>query len=104
MVDFLDERPGAPGEAHFAALKVRAMGSASRTLEVAELTLSAIRQAVARNDGEVAPEHPPVLAPVRVAGQRNVLDAVDLTARVEAEDYLERLPARPLSPMQSACR
>jgi len=62
-----------------------------RTLEVAESTLAAMHQALARNDGDLPPEHPPALHPPRVAGQRNVLEAVDLSARVEKDEYNERL-------------
>lgn len=39
VTEFIDERPGSPGSAQFAALRVRALGSASRTLEIAEAVL-----------------------------------------------------------------
>jgi polyphosphate:AMP phosphotransferase len=63
-----------------------------RTLEVAETTLSAMRQALERLEDDPGPPHPPVIHTPEVAGQRNVLDAVDLSARVEKDDYWARLP------------
>jgi polyphosphate:AMP phosphotransferase len=65
-----------------------------RTLEVAEMTLAAMQQALAQSngDGDGGPGPLPALQQVRVAGHRNVLDAVDLSARIESEDYLKRLP------------
>ncbi|MEJ2539078.1 MAG: polyphosphate:AMP phosphotransferase [Gemmatimonadota bacterium] len=63
-----------------------------RTLEVAEVTLAAMRQALARENGDQGPEHAPALHTPRVVGQRTVLDAVDLSARVAGEEYQERLP------------
>ena len=63
-----------------------------RTLEVAEVTLAVMRQALDRENGDGGPEHLPALHTARVQGQRNVLDAVDLSARVDGDDYRERLP------------
>ncbi|NNF37715.1 MAG: hypothetical protein HKN71_03545, partial [Gemmatimonadetes bacterium] len=62
-----------------------------RSLEVAETTLAAMRQALARGNGDHGPAHPPALQMPVTVGQRNVLDAVDLSARVEDEDYETRL-------------
>ncbi len=63
-----------------------------RSLEVAEVTLAAMRQALARDNGGGGPDHPPALQMPTVPGHRNVLDAVDLGSRVDEEEYRARLP------------
>jgi polyphosphate:AMP phosphotransferase len=62
-----------------------------RTLEVAEVTLAAMRQALARN-GNGQQEGLSAFRTPDVAGQRNVLGAVDLSRRVGKAEYDERLP------------
>lgn len=91
FVETAEELIGRTSTGHAPWTLVEGADENFRTLEVAEITLAAMRQALDRartGPGETVPTP----AAPEVPGQRNVLDSVDLSARVEKPEYHRRLP------------